>query len=180
MTLESWKFINTFAPWLSALGTISAVIVSLYLARRKDEPRLKINTNIRNLISDDIEGNQKYLFIEIINIGMRPVKINAVGWTIGLIKKQSFIQLLGKDQSDSVSMSYSSDFPVTLKDGEEARWLYSLEKKNNWIDSFKKNLSWCPRWDLYNMKIEVFTNHGIKHKAKIGKSLKNAFLDHRD
>jgi len=32
MNRETWQFINTFAPWFSALGTIFAVIISLRLA----------------------------------------------------------------------------------------------------------------------------------------------------
>jgi len=31
MDTVMWELINTFAPWFSAIGTISAVVVSLYL-----------------------------------------------------------------------------------------------------------------------------------------------------
>jgi len=33
---ETWKFINTFAPWFSAIGTILAVVTSLYSAGQAD------------------------------------------------------------------------------------------------------------------------------------------------
>jgi hypothetical protein len=33
---ETWKFLNTFAGWVSAAATFTAVVTSLYLARRSD------------------------------------------------------------------------------------------------------------------------------------------------
>ena len=77
MIIEEWKYINTFAPWLSAIGTISAVMVSLFLAR-KDKPKLKTNTSIKVLISEMFDNNPRYLIIEVANIGIRPTKIIAL------------------------------------------------------------------------------------------------------
>jgi hypothetical protein len=37
---ETWTFVNSFAPWLSAIGTLAAVITSLYLATA-DRTRLR-------------------------------------------------------------------------------------------------------------------------------------------
>ena len=34
MDRATWQFINSFSSWLSAIGTVAAVIVALYLARR--------------------------------------------------------------------------------------------------------------------------------------------------
>lgn len=171
-----WKLINSFAPWLSAIGTLLAVITSLYLARREN-PKLRVTTSVQVLISEAIEGNPKYFIIEIVNIGIRPVKITGVGWTIGLFKKKSFIQMVGKDSEDLVSQMYSSDYPVTLNDGEEAKWLIPLDRDNNWIDGFKNNFSWCPRWDMLFTNLEVFTSHGMKHKERIGETVRKELLE---
>ncbi len=48
-----WLFINSFAGWLSALGTIAAVIVALYLARRDSRIRLKVVVGLRLLLQRD-------------------------------------------------------------------------------------------------------------------------------
>jgi hypothetical protein len=54
MTLDqdTWRFINTFAPWFSAFGTLSAVSVSLYLANRRE--RFKVSAELRMGQRDDI------------------------------------------------------------------------------------------------------------------------------
>lgn len=56
MDVEFWKFINTFAPWLSALGTIAAVVVSLYLARRDKSIRLEVSAGHRLLATPGVKG----------------------------------------------------------------------------------------------------------------------------
>lgn len=171
-----WAFINTFAPWFSAIGTISAVIVSLFLAQ-KDKPKLKIDSSIRLMISEAIDGNPEYLVIEVVNIGIRPTKIVAIGWTIGLFRKKSFIQIVGKGNDDLVANLYSSDFPIVLNDGEEAKWLIPLDEENNWIDRFKTNLSWFAKWDLLFTNLEVYTAHGLKYKKRIAVNIRSRLLE---
>ena len=69
---ETWKFINTFAPWLSAIGTLMAVAVSLYLARHDKRIRLEVNAGHRLLITEGQKGpHPEYLLIRIVNIGHR-------------------------------------------------------------------------------------------------------------
>ena len=87
-----WNLINSFTPWFLPFWTISAVVVALYLSR-KDKPKIRITNEIKILISMLEESRPKYIIIEITNIGIRPVKIISVGWTVGLFKKQHFIQI---------------------------------------------------------------------------------------
>ena len=47
MGKDTWEFINSFAPWLAAFGTVAAVIVSLYLARTDKRIRLAIYEGVR-------------------------------------------------------------------------------------------------------------------------------------
>ena len=71
---------------------------------------------------------------------------------------------------------YSSELPIKLEDGEEAKGLIPLDKDDNWIESFKNNLSWFARWDLYFTNIEVFTSHGFKYKSKIGANIRDELI----
>ena len=167
--IEYWKFINTFAPWFSAFGTVTAVMVSLYLAKSEKPVKLKILADIRILTE---ENNPRYLMIEAINIGSRIVNITNIGWEMGLFKKLSFIQVVKKDINDF----YSSELPIKINDGEEAKWLILLEKEKNWIEQFVKNLGKFPRWDLFWLRLQIVTANGKIFKAKIGKSLKDELL----
>lgn len=46
LSVEEWKFINSFAPWLSAIGTLLAVSVSLYLSYSTRKIALNISSGI--------------------------------------------------------------------------------------------------------------------------------------
>lgn len=181
-TPEDWRFINTFAPWLSAVGTISAVVVSLYLSTR-DKPKLKITNSIQLLITPGLDEVPRYLMIKVANIGIRPTKVVAVGWKEGLFFKKSYIQNLSGRYDEETSASayanmYSSELPVVLNDGEEAQWFIPLDREDNWIDSWiKDNLGWCPRWNLWFTNLEVYTSHDMKFKTRIGKTVREEILE---
>ena len=88
MDSETWRFINTFAPWFSAIGTIAAVIVSLYLARARRPIKLEVRSGHRILVGDSSELKYpEYIFIGAINVGHRVAYITNVGWKTGCLKK---------------------------------------------------------------------------------------------
>jgi hypothetical protein len=82
------------------------------------------------------------------------------------------IQIIKNDITDL----HSSTLPIKLNDGEDAKWLVALDKKDNWIESFSKNLGSFPRWNLYWLRLIVATANGKTFKCKIGKSLKDELL----
>jgi hypothetical protein len=60
MDRETWRFINTFAPWLSAVGTLVAVAVSLYLARKSNRIELEVSAGLRKVAH--LPGGKDVLF----------------------------------------------------------------------------------------------------------------------
>jgi hypothetical protein len=66
MDQETWRFINTFAPWLSAIGTLTAVAVSLYLARRSDRQKLEVRVGLRNVavLTDRLLSSKPLCFFQ--------------------------------------------------------------------------------------------------------------------
>ncbi len=67
--LEATKYVNVtynlgdLAEWFSVIATLAAVAVSLYLANRKDRPRINF----------DIHTENGQLMLTVINISFRPV-----------------------------------------------------------------------------------------------------------
>ena len=57
MDKQTWQFINTFAPWLSAIGTISAVAVVVTSVGKT--LRVRVNRNVRNLLTRGKEGDEE-------------------------------------------------------------------------------------------------------------------------
>src|SRR5436190_14573379 len=122
MDRETWRFINSFAPWLSALGTISAVIVSLYLALRTARVRLQIVSGIYHVarIGQTLAQSAKVIQIRAINTGFREVTIQGIMWRhIGLFRRQNYVTVPPADPE-------SSKLPKKITYGDEARFLITL------------------------------------------------------
>jgi hypothetical protein len=65
MGKEEWQFVNSFAPWLSAAGTIFAASIALYVALRKPATKLKPEVLFRG---DVIE-------FRVTNVGAQPAML---------------------------------------------------------------------------------------------------------
>lgn len=69
---ETFNFINTFAPWLSAIGTIAAVWVAIYFARQDKRLRIDVSAGNRLIVTPGQKGpHPEYLVVHIVNIGHR-------------------------------------------------------------------------------------------------------------
>lgn len=100
----------------------------------------------------------------------RPTVTN-VGWKVGFWKKRHAIQLVKKD-------AYSSGIPVTINDGEEAKWLIPLDLEDNWAKRFARDfLMPRPRFNLFWTRLQVYTSVGKRFETQIEKSLKEKLLE---
>ncbi len=168
---ETWKFINTFAPWLSAIGTLIAVIVTIYLSRKDKTVKLKVGAGVRMMIGDDFMGEPKYLTIYITNVGLRETKVTSIGWKVGYFKKQYAVQGVIND-------GFSSKLPIKLNDGEEAHYHIPLDKATNWIDKFVQQfLINRSKISFKFIKIQVFVSTGDKFESRIENNLKEKLLE---
>jgi hypothetical protein len=112
LSQDMWRFINTFAPWFSAVGTLSGIFIKRYA--------------VQSIINDEM----------------------------------------------------SSTIPVRLKDGEEAKFLISLNKETNWLREFGKKMLYPFPWlQARFIKIQAYTSLGGTFEAKIEKSLRQKILD---
>jgi hypothetical protein len=169
---ETWEFINTFSPWLSAIGTLAAVLVSLYLSGQDRRIKLRISAHSSFLISQGLPGKPtEYLSIHIVNTGRREVQIINIGWKVGLFKKQYAVQTIMRD-------GISSTLPVRIRDGEEANYFIPL-KDSSWLKDFvEKFLHPDPESRLKHLKIQAVTSVGKKFESKIDKSLQTELLNY--
>lgn len=171
MDIDTWKFINSFAPWLAAMGTIAAVIVSLYLARRDRNIRLSVNAKICAIVEiggtpDDVE---EVLVISATNIALRRARLTSFYWKCGYSRKHTYIQLPPSTQD-----SNSTRLPADLLDGAEANWVIPLGQFEIAIDKlfstwFSKKL---PRIHIGNLKIGAFISTGDSFERRVEKHLK--------
>jgi hypothetical protein len=87
LTKAQWELINSFSNWLSAVGTIAAVVVSLWFASRSMRPRAKVRVGHRLVIETGARGKYpEILVFSIVNTGDRPIRITGIGWKLGVFR----------------------------------------------------------------------------------------------
>ena len=156
---NTWEFINTFAPWLSAIGTIAAVIVSLYLSMREKRIKLSVSAGHRIIFP----GKREILAIKVINKGFRKAKLVNIGWKIGILKKQYAVQT-------TEANLYSDKIPIILNEGEDANFHISF---NDLIEDFSKNfVKSSSLLHIRSLKVQAWTVEGKTFESRIEKNLR--------
>lgn len=69
--------IGSLTDWFSAIGTLAAVIVALYLARRRRKPLAHVKADIAHYVSSNGQIYDKKISAKIINIGEMPFTVEA-------------------------------------------------------------------------------------------------------
>jgi len=55
LSKDEWVLINSFGNWLSAIGTVAAVWVSLHLANRISTPKANVSVGHRIILKTAVE-----------------------------------------------------------------------------------------------------------------------------
>lgn len=168
-----WQFINSFAAWFSAFGTISAVIVALYLVRQDKRIRLHVSVGHRVIVSQGLKGQPpQYLAIRITNIGHRDVQVTGIGWRIGLFKKSYAEETIIRD-------GISSTLPVRLRDGDEACYYFPLFSDIEWLREFiQKMLLPNLQWKLWFTYVRIYTSVGKVFEVPLEHGLKKRIIEY--
>lgn len=171
MNKEFWQFINSFAPWLSAIGTFLAVLVALYFSRKDNRINLKVAAYLGEpVFLERPSKKQEFICISVTNVGHRPAILNAIYFENLLKKKIKYF--LVSDQS------FSSKIPIKLNDGEQADYYFPLEDfiKGN-IDMFKKLiLSGVPIFSSRFICVSAKTTTQARFKNRINKYLSKVII----
>jgi len=124
--IQVWMVIGT---WLAGFATLGAVIVALYLARRAEKVRLKVQAGLRIIVPGYDSQSQEHLDISVTNLGERPVTINSVGWAVGRRKHRRFC-------IQTVSGPYTKQYPIELAHGKSADFMVSFRATPSWPKDF--------------------------------------------
>lgn len=127
--INMWNAVGT---WVAGIATFSAVLVSLYLARRSERIRIKVTAGIREIYAGDGTLAEEHVQISVVNHGDRVVIVNSVGWKIGTRKNARFC-------IQPVSGQWTQDYPRQLAHGEQATFLVSFKATPNWLTDFARD-----------------------------------------
>ena len=130
MTLDQQINIwNAIGTWVAGIGTLSAVIVSLYLSSRSQRLNVKAHAGLRLIFAGDGSPPDELVEIGIVNHGDRTVVIKSVGWKIGRGKNARYcLQLLSGAMTDQ--------YPKQLVHGESASFQVSFNVTPDWVKVF--------------------------------------------
>jgi hypothetical protein len=130
MSSDTREILNLVLNALTSLGTLAAVIVALYLARAANREILKARVGIRVMMSmgQSVKEGQEVVCATVTNLSSRPITITGIGWRVGILKKQDFLQI--HDGTNPVS----SRIPQKLDYGDCAT--YPLDTKH-FFDRFE-------------------------------------------
>lgn len=163
-----WELYNSFSNWFSAIGTLAAVIISLYLANRSGKPRASVSVGHRLIIiTGDKRKPPEIVSFKIVNTGDRPIRIINIGWRIGLWKKRYAIQTFDEKQS--------SPMPVELTHGQEASWAVPFDyPADPWPNYFSRKMMKPNFWlSCMTIKAEFHTSVGEVFRIRPEKGLIN-------
>ena len=171
----TWEFINTFSDWLAGLGTLAAVITSLYLARASRRIRLHVTVGHKTVIEPGHSGPlPEYISIEATNMGSRVVRITGLEWRGGILRTIEGSQVPPNND-------LSSQLPVEIADSQQARWMIPLDSEEIFIGNFAQ-IFFTPLWvwriQLRWIRVCVLTSTGGVHSIRLGHRVRSALAKH--
>ena len=172
-----WEFVNSFASWLSALGTIAAVITALYLARRESRIDLRVNAGVRVMMIEGGGPRAKYVSVEVTNVAPRAAIVTGVYWANWprlvrwLLRTHIGVWIPPRN-------ALSRGMPVSLVDGESARWMMPLADLGvNFADMAEPDLPGWVRWlKTMSVRIGISTSTGHTFERRVEKGIRREFL----
>lgn len=165
----NWCTVNwgSVADWVSGLGSLSAAIVALYLAKWNQSIRLKGYCGLRIAIGGG-GPKEELVFISVTNIGTRSTVVSNLGMSVGMFKKRFALIPLVKDQ-------YSVGIPYQIADGQQAQWAVPLDEKKAWLRELCEGFVVSPE-DVRTLRFQIHTTHGETFNIRPERPLREAML----
>jgi hypothetical protein len=144
---------GSIADWVSGIGSLSAVMVALYLSKANMRVRLHGICGHRIIFEHGKDLQQDLISIVITNIGSRSTVISNIGLRFGLFqKKYGIIKILEGE--------FTQPIPKILVDGEQGHWGFELDDQRSWITNLFNNQFITSWLDVQTMYIEIHTTNG--------------------
>ena len=148
---------NTFTA-IGSIGTMLAVAVALYLARKGEAIRLKGEVSIWHGVIRI--GNNSSVKLNITNIGLRPAYMEHpfFAWHIPFYKEKLAVMTRGN--------------PLAIVAGKCE--LVYLQDEGAFVDElrpFLQKIKWFKKQRIRFLKAYYYTNDGKEYRAKINKSV---------
>ena len=156
------------ADWVSGIGSLSACITALYLAKKQNKIQITASCGPRLVIQNGFPNTEVISFIAI-NVGNRSTIINGIGFSVGYIKKRHCIVTIMKSRT-------SQAVPLALSDGQEGHWTIEKNLPTPWYPEFCNGFINTIR-DVDSLKVLFYTTNGGMFSFKPDNTFKQELKD---
>ena len=156
-----WTEVAATGQVAGAVATALAVIVSLWVVISERAARIKATAGLRRIIADDGTPAEDVIAIEVINVGQRPVRVSAIGWRSGWLRRfgPEWTRRAYAIQTSSRRHD-SNDPPYVLEEGEKRTMLISV-KLFQGEDNIRRNQQ------LFGREIPLFGRRAANIKCSV-------------
>ncbi len=169
---DTWQFINSFAPWLAAIGTVAAVITSLYIALRQERIKIKVRATLQILLVQG-EGpghGAEYIGFDVTNLGGRTATVTHLFWRTGIFKKRQYVWIPPENP-------FSGQIPAKLEDGDRVSFMLEVDTFDSYAkEHMKEALSGWGSLKPRFVRAGVLTSTGGRFESRVGKDLRDHLL----
>ena len=149
MSTYTMQLFSMLGTWFAAIGTIAAVVVALWLARRTEKVRLDASVGVRTAFgSGRSEGG---VFITVTNLGERPATIHSVSWGIGKPKRST---------RSAIDKNALNQCPKKLEHGETANFFtpFSPPGESLLLKQLATNLQITTKKQVKALRVRIHTS----------------------
>lgn len=154
----TWQCINSFALWISSIGTVLISAVSLYVSykafsytRSRDVPRIAIEVTT-GIISNSGEPFT-FLGLEVSNIGHRKVIITGYSWEFKELFRsgKQLISYISKNKYTALS----DKIPFELDEGRKASFFNPLDLFANATEFYEGATYFGVWYRVHTLKVRI-------------------------
>ena len=162
MSQEELNLVQACASILAAIGTVAAVIVALYLGRRDEKVRLRVEAGfyyqylIRGIAR--ISYEQEAFNVTVTNIGRRRAAISAVRICVGSWRPKCFGIMFPFN-------AQNASLPSIIDDGEQAYFSMPQEQFKEVLKEIERKVGGPV--DEAHIRIAIDTMNGGSFKGKL-------------
>mgnify|MGYP006278641043 CR=1 FL=1 len=181
-TCETWECVNSFANWISAIGTVLISGIALWLTVKDRFLRMS-NRFSWGIIANPNRANMKVFILSFTNIGVRPITVTNYKWRIPFSGKSTTC-LITMPQLDRRVSQFCTKMPVELSDGNSGSiyhtddFFINMDNQDNFLYPENKLLAFI-RIKFFKMYISTSIGKDIPVKVdrNVRKMLWNEYID---
>lgn len=181
-TCETWECVNSFANWISAIGTVLISGIALWLTVKDRFLRMS-NRFSWGIIANPNRDNMKVFILSFTNIGVRPITVTNYKWRIPFSGK-STTYLITMPQLDRRVSQFCTKMPIELSDGNSGSiyhtedFFMNMDNQDNFLYPENKLLAFI-RIKFFKMYISTSIGKDIPVKVdrNVRKMLWNEYID---